>query len=79
MPLFLQIYPHLFHFTYKVDPKMPTPKQFTRKLQTFTRALLLTFIMSALSPLLGPPHARADCSGPGGKQSLHNGPPLSQD
>ena len=46
---FLQIWPHLLQFTYKVNLKMPQHKNSTKKFQKFTRALLamlMTFRMS---------------------------------
>ena len=48
--LFLQIYPHLLQFTYKVNLKTKTHRKFTPKLRKFTQALLAMLVTLRMSP-----------------------------
>ena len=46
---FLQISPHLLQHTYRVDPKRPTTRTFTQKLQKITRVLLVVLVIFRMS------------------------------
>ena len=48
----LKLYLPLLQFTYKVDPKMPSPKQITKKMQHFTQALIAMLVKFKMCVLL---------------------------